>query len=257
MSFRDQWFDKVSTDSLYEAEFEKIIKQNIALIQPKAVGLKFKKVIQSTNGRNIPDLALIENDYSSWAIIEVELIHHDLYHHVIPQVRTFVDGRYPKDLATYLQEKDSSLDLEKLQTMIKGAPPTVVVVCNGHDATWQTELDRIGVRLISFEIYRSPEQTSSIFVVNGNQIFEGTKSLSLLSEVTLPRLLQVASPATLKWQVGERFDAIFDGQVLTWERLDTADKVFIRPLRSIPIQSGKSFELIEFATGQYEIRSAQ
>jgi hypothetical protein len=254
LSHRRQWFERVSKNSLSEAEFENVIKQNVELVRPKTISINFKKIIFSRFGASRPDLAFIKKDYSSWAIVEIEMLHHSLFNHVIPQVRNFVEGRYPSDLASHLSDQNSELDALKLAEMTKGVPPEVIVIANGFDTNWKIEIERIGATFISFEIFRSPTQTASIFLIDGAEWLQTLQPVSILKQSTLPRFLQVASPATLEWEPGENFEAVFDGQVLTWERVDTANQVFIRPIKNLPIQSGESFRLVKLEGGQYEIQ---
>jgi hypothetical protein len=41
--------------------------------------------LTSEYGSKKPDLALIDRDYRAWWVVEVELAHHSLHHHVLPE----------------------------------------------------------------------------------------------------------------------------------------------------------------------------
>ena len=84
------------------------------------------------------DLALIDPQYRYWWVIEVELIGHSLQGHVIPQVRTFVEGRYDKTHAAALAKRSKKLDPQKLAAMMLGEAPNVVVISNRVEASCET-----------------------------------------------------------------------------------------------------------------------
>src|SRR5215212_6983126 len=93
--FGGHWFPEISPKALYETEFEAVFMQNADLLRRDATVVPFKQTVYSAPFESArADLALVDNEYREWWVIELELIHHDLSGHVLPQVRTLAEGRY-------------------------------------------------------------------------------------------------------------------------------------------------------------------
>ena len=84
----EEWFEPIHS-GMYETEFENLIQARSNSLFPEYHVLPFKIPVESEEGRKIPDLVLIERKYRYWWIAEVEMAHHSLYGHVIPQIEVF------------------------------------------------------------------------------------------------------------------------------------------------------------------------
>ena len=121
---QDRTYEQVYYD--YESHFSAIVKTELAKILPGFSIVDFSPFIIGDEGsRRRPDLALVDRNYEMWAVVEVELEKHSLEHHVVPQVRTFVTGRYDNSHAVLLHRKDSTLNLENLCNLTTYLPPVV------------------------------------------------------------------------------------------------------------------------------------
>ena len=101
--FRDDgWYDLVPPGSMTENDFERILCQNSDLIASACYLRPFKLMVRGDERDGIPDLVLIDHEYRFWWVIEVERSHHDLFRHVLPQVRCFKTASYGSEAAEYI-----------------------------------------------------------------------------------------------------------------------------------------------------------
>ena len=251
---KGEWFDEISPTALSEAEFEDLLIQNADIIRSDTVIVPFKKTVHSSYGSARADLAMISTDYNRWVVIEVEMSHHDLFSHVLPQVRSLREARYSSEYASYIHNKCPDLDVDKLSSMMLGDQPDILVIVNKPDDEWQKELRRYDIHMMVFEIFRS-RQNRNIFVIDGEPPRIAQNFLSELSFGMLPRCLTLSSPANVPVDPGVRFPVLVEGQMTYWERFNTATDAYLTPIGSLPIHPGKKYALIREESGEYVIRS--
>lgn len=250
---KGEWFDEISPTALTEAEFESLLIQNADLIRADTLIVPFKKTLYSPEGSARADLAMISTDYHHWVVVEVEMAGHDLYGHVIPQVRTLRQASYTPECVGYIHKKCPTLDREKLSDMMRGDPPDILVIVNRADEEWQKEMRRYGVHIMVFEVFRSV-LNKMIFAIDGQPPKLSQSFLSELSFSLLPRCLVLGSPAALPVEPGVQFRIMVDGQVTYWERFHTATRVYLTPVGSLPIRPGRRYALMQSESGDYAIR---
>lgn len=119
-----------------------------------------------------PDLALISNDYSHWFIIEVELVSHSLFDHVLPQATAFRYGT-PEPDCTMILSRELGVTVERAKTLIDHIPRTVAVVANKRDFKWQMALDAHNIQFLAVSEFRSN---------NGIEALEVDGTLEVLQE---------------------------------------------------------------------------
>jgi len=185
--------------------------------------------------------------------VEVEMSRHNLYSHVIPQIRTLREGTYDQDHATYLYERNPKLDETKLLDMMRGDPPEILVLVNKPDEEWRRELSRNGTHMMVFEVFRS-ESNRHIFVIDGEPPRFAEDIVTELSFGLVPRCLAVGSPAALEFGSDVRVPILVEGQVTYWERFNIATNVYLTPVGSMPINQGRKYALVRSEDGQYAIR---
>ena len=251
--YKGEWFDEISPSALAEAEFEDLLIQNADIIRANTVIVPFKKTVYSPEGSARADLAMISTDYRHWVVVEVEMSRHDLYRHVIPQVRTLRGASYTQEYVAYIHDKCPALDKEKLSDMMRGDPPDVLVIVNKPNADWQKEMRRYGAHMMVFEIFRSV-LNKTIFVIDGEPPRLAQSFLSELSFGLLPRCLTLSSPAALPVEPGVRFRILIDGQITYWERFHTATGVYLTPVGNLPIHPGRRYALFLSESREYAIR---
>lgn len=251
---RDEWFDELSPNALTEGEFESLLVQNADIIRTDAVIVPFKKTVYAADGSARADLAIVSRDYRDWVIVEVEMARHDLYRHVVPQVRILREAVYTQEYVDYLHSKHSDFETEKLSDMLRGAPPEVLVLVNKPDDEWRRELRRYGAHMMVFEIFRSISN-KHIFVIDGEPPRLAHSFITELSfSNLLPRCLFVRSPAALTFKQGDRISILVEDQMTFWERFHTATDVFLTPVAGMPIAPGQKYALVQMESGQLAIR---
>ena len=227
----EEWFDALSSEGQYESDFESIILSRAKSLFPQFHTVPFRIPVESEEGRKIPDLALVDRTYRFWWVVEVEMAHHSLCGHVIPQVKVFARGKYGEEHANHLARRGDDLDRDALQDMIMGAQPRVLVVVNRSVPDWVEPIHRLDGLVTVVEMFRS-SRNQHILRVNGDYP-EGSDahiaSLCRLDNI-LPNLLQVDSPATLGVSTGEQIAIEFNGGLTNWSRLDISDRVWARSI---------------------------
>lgn len=229
----DEWYDGLATNALYESEYEKLVQRHAPNLFAGWQYIPFKTSVASPSGIGRPDGALVDYEYRSWWVVEVELAHHSLEGHVLPQVEVFRTGNYEQSHADALAEH-SDLDQSLLREMVKGSPPRVLIVVNLPSPDWRKPLKARGSLLSVVEVFRSKANKYSLRL-NGEQPLPPTDVVSVCRRhPLLSGMFVVESPAALIDTAGQFDEPIFidlDGQPTEWQRWATADEVFLRPAR--------------------------
>ena len=251
-----EWFDAVSSEGQYESAFESLILSRANALFPQFHVVPFRMPVESEEGRKIPDLALVDFTYRFWWVVEVEMAHHSLYGHVIPQVEVFARGKYGEEHANHLASRRDDFDRAALQDMIMGAQPRVLVVVNRNVPDWIEPIHRLDAIIAVVEIFRSG-RNQHILRVNGDYP-EGEDahiaSLCRLDSI-LPSLLQVDSPAALGVASGERIAIEFNGGLTNWSRLDTSDRVWLVPVGRNPLVANQEYLILRDSDNHLRLRS--
>ena len=252
----EEWFDTISSEGQYESDFESIILSRANALFPQFCVVPFRMPVESEEGRKIPDLALVDFAYRFWWVVEVEMAHHPLYSHVIPQVEVFARGKYGEEHADHLASRRGDLDRRALQDMIMGAQPRVLVVVNSNVPDWMEPIHRLDAMVTVVEVFRS-DRNQHILRINGDYPeYEDTHIASLCRlDGTLPNLLQVDSPASLGVVTGEQISIEFKGGLTKWERLDTSDRVWLVPLGRNPLVANLEYLITREADGRLILRT--
>lgn len=254
--FSEEWFDAVSSEGQYESDFESMILSRAMSLFPQFHTVPFRIPVESEEGRKIPDMALIDRNYRYWWVVEVEMAHHSLHSHVLPQVEVFARGRYGEEHANHLANKRDDLNRASLQDMIMGAQPRVLVVVNRSVPNWIEPIHRLDGLVTVVETFRSG-RNQHILRVNGDYP-EGEDgniaSLCRLDNV-LPNLLQVDSPATLGVSTGEQIAIAFNGGLTNWSRLDTSNRVWLVPSGRNPLVANQEYLILRDSDDRLILRA--
>jgi hypothetical protein len=246
-----EWFEAVASVDFYEVHFETLVMQHAAQLFPDYFAVPFKTSLSSEYGTRKPDLALIDRQYRTWWVVEVELAHHSLHNHVLPQIQVFATASYGPSEAEYLRRQDSTLSLASLVEMMRGAPPKVLVIVNQAVPNWVDLLRMFRAAVGVVEVFRSG-RNESILRVNGEQPVALGPLVSLCHfDPVVPRLLRVDSPASLGEGVDGRFAIEFEGSVSEWKRVDAADRVWLNPRGGNPLPGAGEFELFKTESGRF------
>jgi hypothetical protein len=226
--FKEIWFNSVRSNSWNETDFERLVISNSRDLFPGWTPVEFKADVVGNDGvTKRPDLALIDPYYRKWCVVEVELAHHDLHGHVLPQIEVFCNGSYDAAHAEHLKRQHDRLDLHRMIQMMNGSTPDVMVVVDRPDTNWKKPLKQAGALLGVIEPFRGPN-SEILFRINGDQPELPGKILSRCSRY-LRRYWKVHSPATLPDST--RDDGFLEIQVsgvpVLWSRVNLADSVML------------------------------
>ena len=92
--FDGRFFGARTRREILESQYENLLLTNASLLFPGFHMIKFKPNVRSGTRTKQPDFALIEHNYRTWWVVEVELSHHSFKNHVLPQVEVFRTGDY-------------------------------------------------------------------------------------------------------------------------------------------------------------------
>lgn len=238
-----RWFEGLASTELYEREFEQLVAQDAQVLFPGWRFVPFKVDVESPRGRKRPDYALIDLRYRCWWVVEVEMAHHSLENHVIPQIEVFWEGEYGATHVDCLLRNAPDLDRASLEAMLHGTPPRVYVIVNIPCPHWRQPLSQYGVELGVVEIFRS-DLNAHALRLNGYQPEPPRNTLTICRrDPVIPRLLSVDSPAALPVGVGETVQIDLDGRTTEWVRMDMATRVYLSPRRGSPLSDVRSVEL--------------
>lgn len=245
-----EWYEAVSSTSLYEDEFENIIMARAHLLYPSYFAVPFKKAVQSDFDVAKPDMALIDVRYRCWWVVEIEMAHHSLNQHVLPQARTLAAAKYGEEEASFLSTHEEGLAVDRLLDMMKGTQPRVLVVVNSTVSEWIQPLGRVNAIVQVVEVFRST-MNRHVLRVNGDRptgIREDVVSTCHLDPI-IPRLLVVDSPAGLGVSHGQTAEIEFEGGLTQWERIDSKDNVWLSPRRVNPLNRRDVYRIVRDAAG--------
>lgn len=233
----DGWYDLITAGSMSESEFERILCQNSEIIAPDCFLRPFKLMVRGEERDGIPDLVLIDRSYRFWWIIEVERSHHDLFRHVLPQVRCFRTASYGSEVADYLYGKNPDLDRKRLGDLMLGAPPEVAVIADLWTEQWEKEIKLEQARFLSVAIFRSSLNRLTFLREGFLPSHDGSYlSECSTSEWLAARVLKVHAPATLPKNNGEDLKIVFGSSITAWKRVDTQNSCYLMPKFKMDLQ---------------------
>ncbi|MDE2734211.1 MAG: hypothetical protein OXI72_07465 [Gemmatimonadota bacterium] len=257
--FNNEWFEEIASRGHYESEFEGVLQQEAHHLFTSYHFVPFKTTVYSevdADSRQ-PDFALIHRSYRSWWVVEVELVHHSLHGHVLPQVRTLARAKYGLTEASYLCDHHPDLDRDKVIEMFRGSPPRVLVVVNGPVDGWAEHLNRWGVKVAICQIFRS-RLNKYVLRLNGEYPSENDEVITTCEcSSVIHRYLVIHSPTQLPIQRDERVLLYYQGQAAEWRRTDISNQVFLHALRDHDLEQGKQYEIIRQSDERFVIRLAK
>lgn len=155
---------------LTEATFEDQIASLLEKVFDDWHVIRFKSDVYSDiyDNTSRPDLALIHKAYKSWCVVEVETSSHDIGRHIIPQVTTFLDGRYNQNHArTILKNYSTIFKVQQLENLICNVQPEVFVISESYNPEWHKILKNEGCKYFAFEPHES-ERSEWLFYFKGD-----------------------------------------------------------------------------------------
>lgn len=250
----NEWYDELSAQSMYESQFEDIVRSQAESLFPEYITVPFKIIAVSEHGNAKADLALIDKNYLGWWVVEVEMSRHSLKGHVLPQVKILSEAIYSDETAQYFFEKQPRLDLQKLKDMMKGVQPKVLVIVDLPKPEWIPKLEKHDASLALFQIFKSPAG-QMIYRINGQYPFNFESGRSLCYfERLISNFLIVDSPGLLDIQNDDKIEITYNNGLTEWKRLDIQDKVYLIPVKFNPLNIEKKYLLLKEVSGRYYLQ---
>ncbi len=241
-----EWFEEIASRGHYEGEFEKVLGQEAPNLFANYRWVEFKTPVVSAEDRDVrkADFALIHENYGSWWVVEVELAHHSLHRHVLPQVRTLSRAIYGSREAHYLCRRNRHLDIRRVSEMFKGDQPRVLVIVNAPVIGWTATLAPFGVRVLVCQMFRS-RLNRYLLRVNGEYPSDDDEVVTTCEcEPLIHRLLRIHAPAKLAVGLGETVLLYHNGRASEWVRTDTGHQIYLHARRDHSLLPGRRYEIV-------------
>jgi hypothetical protein len=227
--YENQRFEAVGSRAFRELEYQALIEKHAESLFPGLILSRFHCVVEHEGFGNAADFTLIDPEYRRWWVVEVELAHHSLEWHVLPQVETLANAGYGPGEAAWLAEHHSSLDEVSLTRMMQGVQPEVLVVVNMPRPDWEPEL-RPWAKVMVVELFRS-DKDRLIFRQDGAELNLPSEEMSACRvDPTLPRMLVVESPAPVLALESKVLTIEYEGESSEWKLIENADRVWLSPV---------------------------
>lgn len=252
---RGRLYEQVHYNS--EVQFRAVAKSSLARVLPDFSILDFSPYVLGDDGRRRrPDLAIVHRQYRLWAVVEVELEHHSLQHHVVPQISTFCTGRYDESHAALIHDRDASLDLNHLSNLTAYTPPVIVVIVNSRAvlrAGWRTLESEYSARLTFVESFRS-NHDDTITRLSGYRPSPPPRRSIRLKKQQMMNALVCTRPNEVPAQLTDEVKVLYEEQPRLWKILRTGDTVLFLPPAGFMVKEGRNYEMrFDEGTG-YELR---
>jgi hypothetical protein len=201
-------------------------------------------MVESEFGKGRPDLALIDDEYRLWYVVEVELDAHPLKQHVEEQIRKFAAGDYNQSHVDALVREDPQLDSSRVADMMRGEQPKVLVLVTRQKPEWALTLSQYRASVGVIEIFRD-DLDNVVLRVNGDQ--PAALDSEVLSKCTadrsLSRALQIHSPGPFAGQ--NQVDLLYGGNSTRWSVVRVQDMAYFLPDErfAMRIQGGSKWEV--------------
>ncbi len=250
--FRGTWFYPVKSSTIYEGVYEKRILANAEYLFPGFYCAPFKKAVESRHGTGVPDLVLIDRNYRSWVVVEVELETHSLQSDVEIQVKQFANGEYDEEHARYIHGKLPNLDPDRLQMLILGTPPSILVIVPIVKPSWAVYLRNHRATISQIEIFEDDTKQQLLRIDGDNPMAFTSEFVSrLFRDGSSDRGLRMENPGAI-----ENLDTIrilVSGYGTTWKVIRTKASIWLMPASREPLaeMSARSFRLMINQSGDY------
>ena len=253
--FEGEWFEGVASPGQYERDFESIVSHVGSSLFVGYHTLPFRIAVESEHERRVPDMALVEVNYREWWIVEVEMAHHGLYSHVLPQVEVFANGAYTEEHVAHMVKHCDALHEGYLRDMVKASQPGVLVVVNKGVPAWREPVERAGGKLGIVEVFRS-ERNRHVLRVDGYWPMVDASDVITSGQLdaVLPTLLRIGSPVGLGVPAGGRLSIRFRGGLTDWMRVDSGRDVWLSPAGRNPLLVGRVYEIVAESDGGFAFR---
>ena len=154
---KDSVYRRVSSSSLYESVFERMIFNFSSQLFPDFHCFDFKSTLSVPREKNVrADLVLVDKGYTEWILVEVELSDHSWDHHVHDQIQRFELIEIDDETCSKITDANSQLDSPRTHSLLKSQRPRILVVCDSRPP-WHEALTTTSAELLIATPYRNED----------------------------------------------------------------------------------------------------
>jgi hypothetical protein len=215
-----------------------------------------KKQLSEIFGDFKPDLALIDRRYRMWAVVEVELEHHSLDHHVFPQMKALSSGEYGGLHADYLAQTRSDIDPGRMKDLVAYVPPEIMLLVNSRTVLgkgWGVLESELQVRLTFLEVYRAPSG-DAIFNLSGYAPHIRPERIAGAKKHRMMNALVCANPNLIPVPDEGIIRMYYEGRPIHWQVVATADSALLIPRPTITLRVDRNYEILRNEDGRLVLR---
>jgi hypothetical protein len=245
-------FIMIDPSTFTEAAFEQHVRDALSYVYDEYYCIPFRGAFESDGVIKVADLALIDKRYTHWFIIEVELVSHSLFNHVIPQVRCFQEGRALDSCISCIERQIPSITVAQAMTLVHLVPRSVAVVANRADASWANALKAINVQFMAVSIFEGQDGTYGVEA--DGSLYVPKRSLGFFTYSALNRTIRLTHQCELAPGEIEMEDP--NGIVGFWTVRQTNDAIWVTKNIGDPgIADQSTLQVIRVQSGKLVLRS--
>jgi len=182
-----QRYIQVTPGARYEHEIQRLVEKNLTALFPEYRGILFDPLLETPIGNVQPDLVLVRDDGSGWALVEVELQGHSFATHVLPQLGKLARAESNRKVAETLIARLPELPAQRIRTALT-FNPEVYLVIHGTSRNHHGMLTKLGVEVRDIDVLEAPDRPNDyILIVNDPTIRRreiGAHAIRSVSPVT-------------------------------------------------------------------------
>jgi hypothetical protein len=238
------WYQEIDLGAKSEKELSDIFKSHVATLFPDLKAFEFEHTLRTIGGTTRADLCLINESKGCWYIIEVEKSSHNLYDHVLPQLRRFKESSYDDELLLRFISNNEARVTPEMKRVMLGKPPALLVVVDSNKKTdWRKPLMHEGISLIELRLFRNDDSNRFMIEIEGELPNQPTTLVSIcrLKETgrNIAQLI-LTSPNAIPTEL-TKIPVVYNGVEGEWTVLRTSTETYIfKQRRGV---SGFKFEL--------------
>lgn len=248
-------YEALASTAMYETDYEAILVRWAPQIFPGWYTVPFKVSVSGVQGVRIPDLALVATDLSKWCVVEVEMAHHPIDAHVLPQVETFCTGAYGEPHANALAKFLPDIEATRILDMVREIHPNVHVIVNVEIPSWLGPLAQTGATLSVVEIYRSDRDAVALRVSGQEPAHPRTGYTRIVRDSIVSNAFRVKDQRLLSL-LAKELSVRIDGRITQWQRPSLAHELIV-PVGGDPVEGRNSLLISYDLNGLIHINTNQ
>lgn len=142
------------SSSTREYEYEDAILKESKRLFPNLRIAKFKYDLTNGFETRKPDLIYINDSFTSWGIIEVELSHHSMEDHILPQIKILSMATFPSSKIPNLANQ-LGVNSKNLESLIKFEPAVNYIIIDKYVDNLKREASKYNFKVCIVEIFES------------------------------------------------------------------------------------------------------